>query len=179
MQWLSRWFKLPDLPYEKILLGIAIACSLAILLVGRSLLPWQVPFDFGQQKEQDSLIRIALAAKSSTPKEALFIHPLEIDAFIFYAERGSYVSYKANLKQNAGAKVWAERIQKLYQFDFSKSYTDKKAFAKNAFLSLTENELKALAAKGVTHILTYASHQLPASWLIVGNEDWKIYRIDL
>ncbi len=163
--------------FEKQLLFLALTAALAVLFFATSYLPWKVPFDFGRQKQADSLIAICLEAKEKTPKDALFIHPMEIAAFSYYAERAVYISYKANLKQNAGAKIWSDRVKEIYGLDFRKSYLNKEASAREAFMALDEPALQALRTHHISHILSYRSHLLPAEWLLVHNQDWAIYEI--
>lgn len=165
------------LKYERLLLLVALFGACLMLLFGRNHLPWQVPFDFGDQKQTNSLIVICSKIKKKTPKDAVFIHPMEVSAFSYYAERSAYVSYKANLKQNAGADIWQERVQEIYGLSFSQVYSDKQEAAHETFLALKEQEMISLKNKGITHILTYKEHLLPSSWLLLQHEDWSVYEI--
>lgn len=158
-------------------LGVSLLLTSWMLLFGTQHLPYDVPFDFGNQKQSNSLIAISQEIKAKTPQDALFIHPMEVSAFSYYAERAVYVSYKANLKQNAGAKIWQERVEEIYGLSFLQTYSDKQEAARETFLALGEKDLIALRKKGITHILTYKEHLLPENWLLIQNQDWAVYEI--
>lgn len=162
---------------EKGLLMAGLAIGIIVLAFYTHQLPWQVPFDFGGQKHQDALVAICIEAKEATPIDAVFVHPFEVSEVPYYMERSAYISYKANLKQNAGAKIWSERIQEIYGLDYQKTYESKEKAAKNWFLGLDELTLRALRKKGINHILTYTSHELPEDWLLLQNEEWAVYEI--
>jgi uncharacterized membrane protein YiaA len=162
---------------EKALL-LALSLLMAVGLWGLQLRPpWAVPWDFGQQLQNDPLITVCRQAQLLTPKDAVFIYPLEVTEFAYYGRRSSYVDYKANLKQNAGASVWAERLQQVYGLDFRQPPADIKSAARSHFLALDSLQLRHLAEQGVTHILTYGEHQLDHLPWLAGSGPWQLYEM--
>lgn len=162
---------------EKALLSAGLLGAVVVLLFFTAMIPWKAPFDLGKQKQTDDLIAACIRAKAQTPIDALFIHPFEVSESQYYMQRSVYVSYKANLKQNAGAKIWSDRIAEIYGLSWQEFYPDKKAAAKKGFLSLGEEDLLALQKKGVTHILTYREHILPQKWLLFQHKNWSVYQL--
>jgi hypothetical protein len=67
-----------------------------------------------------ALVDISLKAKTSTPKDALFVVPPDVTAFQYYAERSVYVSLKAIVHRSDFMEEWFQRIQNIYGMKLEK-----------------------------------------------------------
>ncbi len=140
---------------------------------------WGFNFDFGQQKTNDSLIACCIKAKELTPKDALFIQPLNSSEFKYYSQRSSYVDYKANVRAPKQVIAWFARLQELYGLKAIPDYPDKQVLmdGKAYYLSLTGEQLYKLEGEGVQYMLTYSEYKtnLP---IIYENGEYKICKLN-
>ncbi len=171
------WSQVKEIRWEKWGLTGAIALTFSVLLFFPHKLPWQLETDFGQQHQTDKLVQICEQVQTLTPVDATFIYPYEVSELQSYARRSGWVDYKANLKQPAGAAIWMERISQVYGFDYKHPPDDYAKAAKTYFLSLNTSAMQTFAQQGVTHILTYPSHDLAGLKEVVRNAEWVVYEI--
>lgn len=152
---------------------------LIVLLFSKSLFFWNVPFDFGDHHQQDPAVTISLMAKQKTPKDALFIYPIDFTELKSYGERSGYADYKALSHRKTELSQWYKRTEELYGINRETQLEGKVLFeeAHQNFRSLTtEKLLKLSQTKGITHLLTWADHTVNLP-VVAKNEAWIIYKI--
>ena len=71
-------------------------------------------YDFFFLQQKNAEIEIAEIAKAKTPKDALFIIPMDQTHFKNYSERSTYIDYKAVIHRKSIIPIWYERIQEIY-----------------------------------------------------------------
>jgi len=181
--WLEKkisWVSLESLQklaYPVLLIaGFAV---LSILIFARSLFFWPVPFDFGTQYSQDLRVEICLQAKAKTPKNALFVYPIDFVELKVYGERSGFVDYKALSHRKVEMQGWYDRTVTLYGIDLSTDRSVVPLFtqAHRNYQSLSADDFRRLAKEnGITHVLTWNDHLLDLE-KIASNLEWTIYRI--
>lgn len=137
-------------------------------------------YDFFQAElVQSNEVDIALKAKASTPKDALFLIPSDFSTFRYWSERNIFVDYKTVNHRQAAFAEWYDRIQKVYHIslDDRRRNADLPFLANENFKRLTENELMQFAKnQGITHILTIKTVAL--NFPKIGeNDGFVIYEI--
>lgn len=142
-------------------------------------LPYQVPFELFQLKDGNEMISICKEIKANTAKDAIFIQPFDNSELKFYAERSSYVEFKANVHDKKYVAEWYRRIQSVYGLSLENSY---KGFQLNKtadehFQSLDSLELKQLQKEGVTHMLIKKGYNPPYGNLILSNHSYAVYQL--
>ncbi len=176
LDWLKeeRWIKLAYPTLLSAGLGV-----LVLLTFGRQYITWPVPFDFGQQYLEDPAVLISKTAKVSTPKDALFLHPIDFTELKVYGERSAYVDYKALAHRKKAMEEWYERMYKAYKVN-RQTQLDGQAVhptARTNFAKLGEADLRKLhKEEGITHLITYKEHKLDFR-ILAKNEVYVIYEL--
>jgi len=117
-------------------------------------------------------------AKENTPKDALFIIPMDHTHFKNYSERSTYIDYKAVIHRKAIIPIWYERIQEVYDVNIETrlSGKDNVMIGNQNFRKLRIEDLKIFSEKGIQYILTYKEVNLPLE-RVGENEKYVIYKL--
>ena len=169
-----RQFVLPLwLERSKLVAGVAICFTVIICFADK--LPYKVPYQLLGLKERDDAVTICEAIKNNTPKDAVFVQPFDDTALKFYAQRSSYVEFKANVRHKAYVGEWYKRIQQV----FGISANDGSGFALRnvANQSFCHADAAKLKALGVTHILTTKDCGIATGKLILQNNTYAVYQL--
>ncbi len=161
-------------------LGAVGAGLLGVLLFSRSLLFWNVPFDFGNQYTDDPRVDICLQAKAKTPKDALFAYPIDFTELKVYGERSGYADYKALSHRKVEMQGWYDRTKALYGVSRETQLAGKEVFAEAHanFRALDAGDLRTLKERrGITHLLTWREHVVDLE-VVAGNLEFVVYLID-
>ena len=171
--WLHR------LKFEKTILLSVVALAWLVILCFHNSLPYHVPFQIFELKEQDDAVSIAEQIKANTAKDAVFIQPFDNTELKFHAQRSSYVEFKANVRNKLFVKEWAGRIEEVFHVN-GNMQTEGFALQQKAddhFFHLSASELQLLKQKGVTHLLTRKEFPSSAGALILSNKTYAVYQL--
>jgi hypothetical protein len=170
---------IPAFKLEKpMLITFSILCWIVILNFS-DCLPYKVPFQIFSMKEKDPMISICEKIKQSTSSEAVFIQPFETTELKFYAQRSSYVEFKANIKNKRVVLEWWRRLTNAYGLSLSspvQGFMAEKA-ANSHFYHLSAENLATLKQEGVTHILTRKEFPPTKGSLILQNNTYAVYQL--
>ena len=172
---------------EKILAQIAfpvLACVgagvLYVLIFSRSLFFWNVPFDFGNQRQTEVEANISYLINKKTAEDALFLHPINFTTLKVYGERSSMVDYKVLVHRKVAMADWYQRIDDVYGVDVDSREVGLELFdlADENYRNLSEIDIKNLREKyGITHFITFKNHLLNFPQ-IIKNEAFIVYFIE-
>ncbi len=165
--------------YEKAILFLLSCLCWVVIINFNHLLPYKVPFELFSMKEQDDMIAICEKIKEVTPHDAVFIQPFDNTELKFYAERSSYVEFKANVRNKAFVKEWSNRVAEVFGV---KPEMNVKGFAlkdtaDSFFLNADRERLELLKKKGVTHLLTKKEFPASTGKLILQNNTYAVYQL--
>jgi hypothetical protein len=163
---------------KPVLISLSILCWIVILNFSDRL-PYKVPFQIFRMKEEDAMISICEKIRESTSSEAVFIQPFETTELKFYAQRSSYVEFKANVKNKRFVLEWWRRLTNVYGLSLSspvQGFMAEKA-ANSHFYHLSAENLTALKQEGVTHILTRKEFPPTKGSLILQNNTYAVYQL--
>ncbi len=140
---------------SRTVLVTGIASVWLVIVFGRQLLPYQVPFQLPFLEYKDDLLQACDWIKNNTPSDAVFIQDFDNTELKFYAQRSSYVEFKANVRHKSKVREWFSRINEVY---FPDGLPDTKGFnlrtqGEQNFLFISNESLRLLKSKGVTHML--------------------------
>jgi len=163
---------------KSVLISLSIL-SWVIILNFSNLLPYKVPFQLFGLKAQDDMISICEKIKEVTPRDAVFIQPFENTELKYYAQRSSYVEFKANVRNKIFVKEWAKRVEEVFSIN---PQMDLKGFslqqvADAYFYHSSKERLGLLKTKGVTHVLTKKEFPLSTGKLILQNDTYAVYQL--
>ncbi len=149
------------------------------VLFFRSYLPYSVPNQLFSFKQKDDAIEICERIKQTTLPSAVFIQPFNSTELKFFAQRSSYVEFKANVRNKLFVKQWEERIQQVFGVN---SNMPLKGFALSQqadsfYYSLSVEQLNDLKSTGVTHLLTLSGEIPSAGTLILRNRTYAVYQL--
>ena len=135
-------------------------------------------YDFFFLHQKNAEIEIAEIAKSTTPKDALFIIPMDNTHFKNYSERSTYIDYKAVIHRKSIIPIWYQRIQEIYDIDIQtrQSGKDNVMTGNQNFRNLTMEELEVLNQKGIQYLLTFKELDLPLE-RVGENEKYVIFKL--
>ena len=135
-------------------------------------------YDFFFLSKKNPEIEIAGIAKEKTPKDALFIVPMNHTHFKNYSERSTYVDYKAVIHRKSIIPIWYKRIQEIYgvNIDTRQSGEDNVLVGNNNFRNLTIEELKRFSEQGIQYLLTFKDVDLPLE-KVGENVGFVIYKL--
>lgn len=182
--WIESQFKFLDRPVLTKLafpsLMLTGLLAVAILLFGRAYLPFQVPFDWQTLTQRGDAVDIALKAKSNSPKDALFLHPIGFTELKVYGERSSFVEFKILVHRKNAMKKWYDRLQIAYGpgMDIEnkgfKAYEVAERNMKERTASFYSNLKKT---NGIDYLITYADHQLDFT-ILAENKTYRLYKLE-
>ncbi len=160
------------------LILVSILCWVVILNFSQ-FLPYKAPFQLFGMKEQDEMISICEKIKEVTPRNAVFVQPFENTELKFYAQRSSYIEFKANVRNKVFVKDWANRVNEVYGVrpDMNVKGFALQQVADSFFYNATEKRLESLREKGVTHMLTKKEFPLSSGKLILQNNTYAVYQL--
>jgi hypothetical protein len=161
------------------LLPLSIVAVWVVIWQCHTSLPYRVPMQLFGLKQQDDMISICTGVQQLTPPDAVFIQPFENTELKYYAQRSSYVEFKANVRNRAYVCQWADRIKQVYGVGAGMEVNGfaLQQLANDKFYTLTHSELETLKANGVTHILTRKG-KLPAlGTFVTGNNSYEVYKL--
>jgi hypothetical protein len=158
-------------------LGILGVISVAIILNPVSIFKTKT-YDFFFIHQKNAEIKIAEIAKLKTPKEALFIIPMDHTHFKNYSERSTYIDYKAVIHRKLIIPIWYQRIQEIYDVDIQtrQSGKDNVMTGNQNYRNLTLEELEDLSQKGIQYLLTFKEVNLPLE-RVGENEKYVIFKL--
>lgn len=173
LDWLHR------IKLEKAIMVTGIFVSWLVMWRFHDSLPYQVPFQLFEMKERDDAIAIAEQIKTNTPTDAVFIQPFDNTELKFYAQRSSYVEFKANVRNKLFVKEWADRIEEVFHVNGNMQV---KGFAlqqkaDDHFYHLSASDLQLLKQKGVTHLLTRKEFPSSTGTIILSNKTYAVYQL--
>lgn len=161
-----------------LLLAGTLTCFIVIAFF-RQQLPYKVAYQIGNWKYDNEVIRLCEEVKTHTPLNALFIHPMEITEVKFFAQRGSYVEFKANVKHYLFVAEWYRRLQEVYGMDYHGSVAgfNLQQQADEYFTNLSGEQLNRLKAEGVTHVLTYKQTPPAIGTKVLESNTYAVYQL--
>ncbi|HLP20647.1 MAG TPA: DUF6798 domain-containing protein [Chitinophagales bacterium] len=164
---------------ELYLLILAIAACWVLVLNFSTSLPYSVPFQLFGMKQSDDMIDICLRIKQETPPDAVFIQPFENTELKFYAQRSSYVEFKANVRNKAFVCDWAYRIQQIYGVGPGMGINGfaLQQEADKDFYALEGEWIETIKRDGVSYILTRKDSQPAFGNLLLSNNTYEVYKL--
>lgn len=161
-----------------LLLTGAAACFLIIAFFRHSL-PYSVPYQIGKLKYDDDMIRICEEIKYATPLDAVFIQPFENTELKFYAQRSSYVEFKANVRHSTYVAIWYSRIHSAFGVLYESKVQgfELQQQADDYFVHLSAEQLLQLKGEGVTHILTWKESVPALGTKSIENNTYAVYKL--
>ncbi len=165
--------------YELILLPTGIVVAWVVILQFNTVLPYTVPFQLFGLKQHDDMIDICRRVQQQTPADAVFVQPFENTELKYYAQRSSYVEFKANVRNRAFVCQWADRIKLVYGVGPGQGLNGfaLQQAADDYYYSLSSQQLAALKANGVTHLLTTKNKQPALGTFVTGNNSYEVYKL--
>ena len=157
---------------------IAIAVSWTLILSGSS--PIKVPYQIGGLKYEQPEIDIAIKAKNTSPKDAVFIIPFSMSEFKYWSERSAYVEFKANVRNKRFVGVWYKRIGEIYGIDTTDTHIGfEKHWPADAFYHNIANSDSVLNWKrvGITNIIINSRLDNDKLNIVDSNAKYFIYKI--
>lgn len=174
----ARLFRINVIVERMLLVAGAVFCFVIIFYFNNHL-PYRVPYQIASLKQEDDMLQICQSIKQVTPTDAVFVQPFENTELKFYAQRSSYVEFKANVRHKAYVAEWYRRIKEV----FGVKYEDKvKGFelqqqANTHFYELNAEQLMRLKQEGVTHMLTIKQHPPAIGNLVTANSTYAVYQL--
>ena len=171
---------LPDLiRFEKATLITVALLSWVVIIKFNDHLPYHVPFQLFGMKEKDDMIAICEKIKEVTPPDAVFVQPFDNTELKFYAQRSSFVEFKANVRHKNFVGEWYRRIRIVYGIsadDVQQGFKlQDKADANYYTTSTWQFERKA--GYGVTHMLVKKDYKPLYGNLILSNNSYAVYKL--
>ncbi|WMJ74789.1 DUF6798 domain-containing protein [Cytophagaceae bacterium ABcell3] len=164
---------------EVFVIGSACLAAGMLFSIFQEALPGDKPYHFSSSNlRANPETDIALQIREKTPKNAVFIQPLEFTALKYYGKRASYVDFQTLPKRRDYLPTWKQRLKEVYNIhlDLPEKGPQLKKPAYAGLISLDEDGLMRLKAKGVTHLLTYKEHHLHLR-IVAGNDIYKVYEL--
>ncbi len=152
---------------------------LMVLIFARHLFFWEVPFDFGDHYKNDNAVEISVQAKQQTPKDALFLHPINFTTLKVYGERSSLVDYKVLVHRKQAMIDWYQCIGDVYGVNIDSRAVGLELFdlADNYLTEMDEEAIRQLQKQyKITHLLTYRKHKLDFTE-VAANAEYVIYEL--
>ncbi len=170
---------LSDWRFDKAALVMAAVLSWVIILGFGSSLPYHVPYQIFGLKEKEDMINICEQIQKETPKDAVFIQPFDNSELKFYAQRSSFIEFKANVRHKCFVGEWYRRVQMVFDVsaaDGAKGFALQQK-ADEHYYTLTLHELAILQQEGVTHMLVKKDQHPHAGSLILSNNTYAVYKL--
>ena len=136
-------------------------------------------YQIGEMKNAYPEIEICYKARSITDNGALFVQPLMFTELKYYAQRSSFVDYKAAPRNGTGIKEWYRRLNKVYGLNAGgkKKGFEVIAEADSFYYHLPAERIAELKRNGVTHLLTRKEFPPSTGKLILQNNTYAVYQL--
>jgi hypothetical protein len=176
----ARFNALMNVKWEAVMLTLGSIVCWLVFVQFHDRLPYSVPLQLFGMKEQDDMISICEKIKETTPADAVFIQPFENTELKFYAQRSSYVEFKANVRNQKYVCDWAERLHEVYSISPGMNI---KGFAlldeaDNYFFNgLNWEDMNKLKSKGVGYLLTRKDLPTHFGNLVLSNNTYAVYQL--
>ena len=123
-------------------------------------------------------VEISEKAKELTSPDALFVIPPEITSFRWYSQRSAFVDYKAMLHTETFLYDWADRINRIYQYNMQQKAAGNNVYqqADNVLSNPTPQILAEWRSLGITHFIS-TNKDIPALVMLGRNETYAVYEI--
>lgn len=170
------WFRICA---DKAALVIVSVFSWLIIIFFNQHLPYHVPYQLFGMKEKDDMINICQQVRDSTPPDAVFIQPFDNTELKFYAQRSSFVEFKANVRHKCFVGEWYRRVQLVFNVsagDSAKGFNLQQQ-ADAHYYDLSLHELAILRREGVTHMLVKKDMHPHEGSLILSNGTYAVYKL--
>ncbi len=127
----------------------------------------------------DNEADICIKAQQFSSKEALFIHPVQFTKFHFYSKRSSFVNFKVMARNKNYIETWIQRLSLIYEIDANmpEKGFDIQAKANANFSKIDFAKTQLLKEKGITHMITFKTHQIDNLQVLAENAQYKIYKL--
>ena len=165
--------------FERVGLIVSIVLCWVVILNFNAMLPYKVPFQLFEMKKKDDMIAICEQIKEITPPDAVFVQPFDNTELKFYGERSSYVEFKANVRNKAFVKEWANRVKEVFGVapDMKvKGFALQKP-ADFFFYHADAIHLSALKVDGVSYLLTRKEFPPATGQIILQNKTYAVYQL--
>jgi hypothetical protein len=170
---------IPKFSFDKIGLGVVALLSWVIIISFSGHLPYHVPYELFGLKGKEDMIAICEQIKTSTPADAVFIQPFDNNELKFYAQRSSFVEFKANVRHKCFVGEWYRRVHQVFGIsadDAAKGFSLQQK-ADDYYYSLNVNQLNELKQEGVTHMLVKKDFVPKEGILILRNNSYAVYKL--
>lgn len=133
------------------------------------------PKNYGFKKEVD----ICIKANLNTDVNALFVHPVNFQKFHFFSKRSSFVNFKVIARNKVYLEKWVDRLFVLYGITtkMEQKGFNLQAIANENFSNINFEKTQLLKEKGITHMITFKTHEIENLEVIAENEQYKIYKL--
>ncbi len=171
-------FRLPNSLFYAAAFATVLVCFI-LIFIDKS--PFSTHYQIGVKAYQYTDIDIAIKAKNSTNKDAVFVIPFSNSSFKYWSERSSFIEFKANVRNKAFVGEWYRRVGLVYGLDTTDAHIgfEKHWTADSAFLAkAASEEVVQWKAEKITHILSEHSLANPLLSLVDKNQDYWIYKIN-
>jgi hypothetical protein len=123
---------------------------------------------------------IGILAKENTPKDAVFVVPIEFTEFKYYSERSLYIDYKTVVHRKNVLGEWYDRIRFIYDIDITDRLVGKDLYSEgnNRLFQKKENQYGEFIQHGIQYIVTPSNKELKFP-VIAESTSYKIYKIEL
>ncbi|MCW3126827.1 MAG: hypothetical protein JWO03_2485 [Bacteroidetes bacterium] len=133
----------------------------------------------GYKQYNEDEINLSVRIKDITTPEAVFVQPFGMTALKFYAQRSSYIDFKAIAKNKKDTEGWYQRIQEVYGLNYN---MPEKGFqleqkADEYFNAMTEAQLDRLKSEGVTHMIARTERYHERHKLILAENGYFVYQL--
>jgi hypothetical protein len=166
--------------FESGLLSTGIICCWIAIVSFNHYLPYNVPFQIFTLKSSDDMITICEQIREITPKNAVFVQPFENTELKYYAQRASYVEFKANVRHPRVVGKWYHRIAEVYGVSYQsrdKGFGMEEMADRYYYTQFIRKNVSDLKHKGITHILTKREFPPSSGRLIVSNNTYAVYQL--
>jgi hypothetical protein len=127
----------------------------------------------------DNEADICVKAQQLSSKEALFIHPVQFTKFHFYSKRSSFVNFKVMARNKNYIETWIQRLSLVYNIDANmpEKGFNIQAKANANFNNIDFAKTQLLKEKGITHMITFKTHEIENLEVLAENEQYRIYKL--
>jgi hypothetical protein len=156
-----------------------IIISWIIILQFNAYLPYKVPFQIFGLKEKDDMIAICEQIKDHTPVDAVFIQPFDNTELKYYAQRSSFIEFKANVRHQCFVNEWYRRIQLIYGLPLHDGVTgfSMQERADDYYYNPNSWQFNNHDGYGITHMLVKKDYKPPRGTLILSNNSYAVYKL--
>ena len=176
----SKLFTLvPPTVFKKYQLFLSATMLMLLAVIYFTSNNFELNFSKPEAYSSNAEANISQKAKVISDKNAVFIHPLSFTKFLFYAERSTYVNFKAIAREKNYIETWIKRLSLVYNIDANmpEKGFDIQAKANANFSNIDFAETQLLKEKGITHMITFKTHEIENLEVLAENEQYRIYKL--